>query len=186
VTAIPAATASRKGRPLRIRPAAAADLPRLVEIETGPQTTRYLGVTGRQFHDRALADGDQEQIVAESGGTVVGFVVLAGLRTGGGRIELRRIVVSHDQRGTGHGRRLFRAAVERAYSRHGARQVWLDVKPDNATGLALYESEGLVRNGTIADPMDPGGAPLLLMAYPSRPGWLRTGPAGRLHRMVTE
>lgn len=150
----------------RIRLATVDDLATIVRIEAGPQTTRYLTVTGRAYHDRALADPDQEQLVGEAGGAVVGFVVLAGLREGAGRVELRRIVIAHQHRGAGHGRALFRAAVSRAYQHHGARQVWLDVKPDNARGRALYSSEGFVQEGTIPDPMDPAGRLLLLAHTP--------------------
>ena len=153
---------------LRIRLATAADLNALVGLETGPDTARYLGLIGREFHERALADPDQEQIVGELAGEVAGFAVLAGLRTDGGRIELRRIVLGDAYRGRGHGRALFRAAVARAYRRHGATQLWLDVKPDNAKARALYRSEGLTETGTIADPTDPDGV-LLLMAYSTPP-----------------
>lgn len=158
---------------LRTRSAGAKDLETLVALETGPDTARYLGVTGLDFHGAVLADPDQEHIVGElddaaSGTVIVGFVVLAGLRDGGGRIELRRIVLSHTHRGAGHGRALFRAAVRRAFGRHGASGLWLDVKPENKRGRALYESEGLVRTGTIPDPTEPGGV-LLLMAYPNPP-----------------
>jgi diamine N-acetyltransferase len=158
---------------LRTRPATAADLETLVALETGPDTARYLGITGLGFHRAVLADPDQEHIVGEledaAGRAVtVGFVVLAGLREGGGRIELRRIVLSHAHRGGGHGRALFRAAVRRAFREHGAAGLWLDVKPENERGRALYESEGLVRTGTVPDPTEPGGV-LLLMAYPKPP-----------------
>ena len=158
---------------LRTRPATANDLETLVALETGPDTARYLGVTGLGYHQAALADPDQEHIVAElddvAGATVVvGFVVLAGLREGGGRIELRRIVLAHTHRGGGHGRALFRAAVRRAFRHHGATGLWLDVKPENKRGRALYESEGLALTGTIPDPTEPGGV-LLLMAYLNPP-----------------
>lgn len=154
---------------LVIRLATAGDIGAMVEIETEPGAARYLGETGRAFHERALADPDQEQIVAGAGAgaDLVGFVVLAGLRHGAGRVELRRIAVARDHRGAGYGRRLFRAAVARAYRRHGARQVWLDVKPHNASALALYSSEGFVPDGTIPDPTEPGGVLQLLTHTPT-------------------
>ncbi|MFV2083635.1 GNAT family N-acetyltransferase [Micromonospora sp. LOL_021] len=152
-----------------VRPATVDELDTLVGIEQGPETTRYLGITGRAYHERAYADPDQEQIVAEAGTSVVGFVVLAGLRRPDRVVELRRIVVSHRHRGAGYGRRLFRAAVARAYRVHGARQVWLDVKPDNARGRTLYASEGFVPDGTIPDPMCPDGVLLLMRHTPQPP-----------------
>lgn len=149
-----------------IRPATAGDLDAMIVLEAEPEAARFLGVLGRPFHDRALADPDQEQLVAEIGGALAGFVVLAGLLHGDGRIELRRIVVARTHRGAGWGRRLFRTAVARAYQRHDARQVWLDVKPGNARALMLYTSEGFVPCGTIPDPTEPGGTLKLLVHTP--------------------
>ena len=50
---------------LRTRPATAKDLETLVALETGPDTARYLGVTGLGYHRTVLADPDQEHIVGE-------------------------------------------------------------------------------------------------------------------------
>lgn len=149
-----------------IRLATVDDFDLLVELEQGPDTAHYLTETGRRYHDRAFADPDQEQIVMPTDGTLLGFVVLAGLRRPDRVVELRRIVVSHRHRGAGHGRRLFRAAVSRAYRVHRASQVWLDVKPDNARGRALYGSEGFVPDGTIPDPMCTDGVLLLMRHTP--------------------
>ncbi|MFY1636704.1 GNAT family N-acetyltransferase [Solwaraspora sp. WMMB335] len=153
---------------LTVRTAALADITGMTEMESGPETARYLGRIGRAYHERAMADPDQEQIVAEVGDTLVGFVVLAGLRNPDRQVELRRIVVAHSHRGTGQGRALFRAAVSRAYHQHNACQVWLDVKPDNAKGRALYDSEGFVLDGTIPDPMDETGVLLLMRHIPGK------------------
>lgn len=152
---------------LHIRHAMHADIAAMVALETAPDARRYLGIVGRQFHESALANPDQEQLVAELGGKVVGFAVLAGIRDGGGRLELRRIIMGGDHRGCGYGRLLFRAAVARAYQCHGAKQVWLDAKPDNTVALTLYASEGFVRNGTVPDPVDPDGLLVVLVHTPS-------------------
>lgn len=152
---------------LCIRQATLEDVPILAEMEAVPGTRRYLGVIGREFHQGAVTDPDMDEIVADVGGEVTGFAVLAGLRTGEGRIELRRIVIDDSHRGGGYGRLLFRAAVSQAYQQHGAREVWLDVKPDNTVALTLYVSEGFVRRGTVPDPVDPEGELLLLVHTPS-------------------
>jgi diamine N-acetyltransferase len=71
-----------------IRPGTAADLAGGAALETGPDTARWLGETGLAWHERALADPDQEHLVAEEDGHLAGFAVLAGLRDGGPAIEL--------------------------------------------------------------------------------------------------
>lgn len=78
--------------------------------------------------------------------------MLAGVRNGGGAIELRRMVVSSAFRGTGRGRELLRAAVAHSRREHRATHVWLDVKVRNLRARRLYESEGFTPARTI-----PGG-----------------------------
>lgn len=153
------------GPALTMRTARPGDLDEITRIEVGPDTTPYLGVTGREYHLRAYGDDDQEHLVAVAGTTVTGFVLVAGLRTGGGRIELRRIVLAHEHRGRGYGRAMVRAAVAHAHERYDARSVWLDVKPGNHRARALYTSEGFRPDGTIPDPQEPS-AVLLLMTRP--------------------
>lgn len=122
--------------------------------EADTDTARWLGETGRSWHERALADPDQHHLVAEDAGTAAGFVVMAGVRDGGSSIELRRMVISPAVRGTGRGRELLRAALAHAAREHRAAQVWLDVKAHNLRARGLYESEGFTLARTIT-----GGAP---------------------------
>jgi ribosomal protein S18 acetylase RimI-like enzyme len=162
---------------LAVRAAAASDVDWLVATESTAGTRCYLGIIGRTHHEKTLRDPDQEQLVFSVGDTRVGFVVLAGLQTGGDSIELRRIVVADEHRGKGHGRAVFRSAVDRAFGFHRARRVWLDVKPNNARGLALYESEGFEHAGTIPDPTAADDVLLLMQT---------TRPTNHAHRPPAE
>jgi diamine N-acetyltransferase len=114
----------------------------MAELETHADTACWLGHTGLAWHERAFADPRQEHLIAVRGGRLVGFTVLAGLRHAEGIVELRRIVVSAGHRHTGIGRGLLLAAMARAYDRHAARRIWLDVKEDNLNARKLYVSEG--------------------------------------------
>jgi ribosomal protein S18 acetylase RimI-like enzyme len=144
-----------------IRPGTAADIDGVVALEAGPDTAGWLGETGRSWHLRVLTDPHAEHLVATGQATgqdsdIAGFAVLAGLHRPDQVIELRRMVIAAERRGTGLGRRLLRAAVARAYEHHAARRVWLDVKDDNVRAQALYESEGFVVDRT------PAGAPVAI------------------------
>jgi diamine N-acetyltransferase len=127
---------------LTLRPTGADDLGRVVAIEAAADTAQWLGETGWAWHERARADPDQDHVVVELDGVVVGFGVMAGLRTADRVIELRRMVVHPEFRGCGLGRSLLRSMRRRAHALHGASRVWLDVKPDNRRARKLYESEG--------------------------------------------
>lgn len=135
---------------LTLRTTSHADLVHVVAWETQAETFLWLGETGHTWHERAVADPDQEHLIAEDAGAAAGFAVLAGVRTGDGAIELRRMVVSPAFRGTGRGRALLRAALAHARREHRAARVWLDVKPRNVRARRLYESEGFVLTRTIA------------------------------------
>jgi ribosomal protein S18 acetylase RimI-like enzyme len=172
-----------------IRPGMAADIDAVAALETEPDTAGWLGETGRAWHLRILANPGAEHLVATSppaapatrdDGDIAGFAVLASLHRPDRVIELRRMVIAADRRGTGLGRRLLRAAVARAYDQHGAQRVWLDVKDDNVRAQALYESEGFVIERTPAGEavaVASGGRRFIIMVHdgiattrPSQPG----------------
>lgn len=132
-----------------------ADLDAVVELEAEPAAARWLCEIGRDWHDRAMADPAQEHVVAVEDGEVLGFGVLAGLERADKAVEVRRIVVSGAHAGRGHGRALLRELVTRAYTAHGARRVWLDVKAGNDVAHDLYLAEGFV------DEPDAGAAPFV-------------------------
>jgi diamine N-acetyltransferase len=156
-----------------MRPTTAADLDRVLAIEAGADTIEWLCDTGRSWHERVLADPDQEHLVAEYDGAVVGFGVLVGRRSGAGVVELRRMAMSSAHRGGGLGRGLLRELVGRARDHFGARRVWLDVKAHNTRARRLYETEGFVRYetrvGVIAEP-DGSTSDLVLMRRELEPG----------------
>lgn len=133
-----------------LRATTTADLAEVVAWEADVETVSWLGVTGLAWHERALADSDQEHLVAVRARTLVGFVVLAGLSDGDGAVELRRMVVGPNLRGAGYGRALLTAALTRAYRDHRAHGIWLDVRVHNQRARNLYESEGFVPAQTLA------------------------------------
>jgi diamine N-acetyltransferase len=137
---------------LTLRGTTSADFLEVTGWEADGDTAVWLGETGRRWHERALADPDQQHLIAEDAGRPAGFVVLAGVRSGGGSVELRRMVVSAGFRGAGRGRELLQAAVAHARREHHAAAVWLDVKVGNLRARRLYESEGFTPTRTI-----PGG-----------------------------
>jgi diamine N-acetyltransferase len=155
---------------LRLRPTGAADMAELAAMEADPDTGRWLGETGLRWHERALADPDQEHLAAWAGSELAGFVVLAGLRRADRSIELRRMVIAPRFRGAGRGRALLAAALGRAREQHRARLVWLDVKAGNLRARSLYAAAGFTLARTQPGTGQPGPEDLLIMEHPGPPG----------------
>ncbi|MEU8133610.1 GNAT family N-acetyltransferase [Streptodolium elevatio] len=120
------------------------DLDTIITLEAEPDAARWLCDIGRTWHDLALVDPAQEHVVVLEDDRVVGFGVLAGLAREDKAVEVRRIVVGTAHTGHGHGRALLRELLTRAYTVHGARRVWLDVKAGNDRAHGLYLAEGFV------------------------------------------
>jgi diamine N-acetyltransferase len=152
---------------LALRPSTEDDLRNLTGWEAEPDTALWLGETGAAWHARALADPDQDHLIALEGAAPVGFAVLAGL-SGGKHLELRRMLLRPAHRGAGRGRGLLKAALEWAYQHRGAEGVWLDVKAHNHRARALYESTGFavtrILNGAITE-ADGSRSDLIVMTH---------------------
>ena len=72
---------------------------------------------------------------------------LIGLDRHSERFELRRIAIT--DKGKGYGREAITALMDYAFTELGMNKFWLDVYPDNKTGIALYESLGLKKEGVL-------------------------------------
>ncbi|PZG06412.1 GNAT family N-acetyltransferase [Nonomuraea aridisoli] len=159
---------------MRTRATTAEDLACLTAWENDPGTSAWLGEVGRAWHERALADPDQDHLVAEHDGAASGFAVLAGVRRPDQVVELRRMVIDPAGRGAGLGRALLRAVLARAYDHHGAGRVWLDVKAHNQRARALYASEGFEVTDVLAGAVtEHDGTPtdlIIMIHQPSRAG----------------
>lgn len=82
-------------------------------------------------------------VVATARDAIVGY---AGLRAVGVEGDVQTIAVSPTHRGGGLGRRLL-AELEREARMRGVRELFLDVRDDNAGARALYEDIGFVEIG---------------------------------------
>jgi GNAT superfamily N-acetyltransferase len=121
-----------------IRIGTRADLAGVAALEASQDTAAWLGETGPGWHERAVADPGQEHLIAEQGGRLAGYAVLAGLRDTGRGVELRRMAVDPGLRGTGLGRGLLRAAVARPASTEPPASGWTS-RP-TTTGPGPYTS----------------------------------------------
>lgn len=150
--------------PVTLRRTGPDEIARVLEMEADDDTRGWLGDSSHRWHAAALRDPGREHLLVCSGGTgdVVGFVLLAGPRGTETGVELRRIVIAAGHRGRGFGRAALRAVIEWVFEGPAcdtafgtSDRLWLDVKPANERALALYASEGFVREREL--PVSPGG-----------------------------
>jgi ribosomal protein S18 acetylase RimI-like enzyme len=125
------------------RPTTRDDLEYVLALERAhvPNVTLWT----RDEHLSTLTDPDCLHLVIEHDGARAGYVILADLTLASRVRQLLRIVV--EPKGLGLGRATLRECARRAFTEHGARRLWLDVKVGNTRARALYESEGYVLDG---------------------------------------
>ena len=122
-----------------MRPAAAADLPRLVELEAAgfaePWSPEMLAAE--------LAHPCSVVLVAGGDRAPSGY---ACFRLGAGEAELLRVAVAPEARGRGIARRLIAAGFERLRAA-GLASCFLEVRPANVSALAVYHALGFEPRG---------------------------------------
>ena len=130
---------------MTIRPATAADLDAVVALEL---TCLGADAWSRGLVEQGIAAAlpTVSYLVAEvdgPGGTVVGHAVASAA---GDDAELQRIAVDPGYRRRGLASHLL-VAVEELAARDGATRLLLEVREDNTTAAAFYESRGFVEVG---------------------------------------
>ncbi|MGH3797090.1 MAG: ribosomal protein S18-alanine N-acetyltransferase [Pseudonocardiaceae bacterium] len=103
----------------------------------------------------ALAAG-HHYLAAREGGSLIGYAGLARLP---GEAEVHTLAVDPVHQGRGIGRALLRALLEHAVGD----TVFLEVRTDNESAIALYRSEGFAVIGTRRRYYRPSGADAFTM-----------------------
>ena len=124
-----------------IRPAVERDIDSLLPIEH--RCFHHDRLTRLDFH-RALKAKSAALLVAEEGGTVMGYALL---RIRGRQGHLESLAVDPPARRLGLGRSLLKAS-EQVVLERGALHMRLEIREDNPAALALYQSLGYRQHGT--------------------------------------
>jgi ribosomal-protein-alanine acetyltransferase len=128
---------------VRVRPAAAADLQRLLEIAAHSVTAAQWNAA--EYHRLFAPESLQDRVVlvAEEDAQVVGFIVA---RQTGPEWEIENIAVTGPARRRGLGTRLLGEFMDLARSR-GGREIFLEVRESNLAARALYGKWAFVEAG---------------------------------------
>jgi len=150
---------------VRIRPAAAADVDAVVELEL---TCLGADAWSRGLVEQGIAAAlpTVSYLVAEVHGVVVGHVVASAA---GDDAELQRIAVDPAYRRRGLAGELL-AAVEQRAAADGATRLLLEVREDNTAAAAFYESRGFVEVGRRRGYYRDGAAAVVLGKKVDRSG----------------
>jgi ribosomal-protein-alanine N-acetyltransferase len=148
-----------------IRPATAADLDAVVELEL---TCLGADAWSRGLVEQGIAAAlpTVSYLVAELDGVVVGHAVASAA---GDDAELQRIAVDPTYRRRGLAGELLTAVEQRAAA-DGATRLLLEVREDNATAAAFYESRGFVEVGRRRGYYRDGAAAVVLGKKVDRSG----------------
>jgi ribosomal-protein-alanine N-acetyltransferase len=154
-------------KPIRVRPAVAGDLSRLMQIASRSATAAQWSEDHYQqlFSPNRLALVIEENPNADSR-EVAGFIVA---RCAGDEWEIENIAVSGPARRRGLGSRLLGECLQQVRDRGGA-AVFLEVRESNHAARALYEKWAFIKSGRrkyyYQDPVEDA---LILKLYFSDP-----------------
>jgi ribosomal-protein-alanine N-acetyltransferase len=113
-------------------------------------------------------------VVVEEAGGLIGYAGLRAAR-GAADADIQTITIAAGGRGRGRGRALLRQLLEEA-ARRGVRDVFLEVRADNAVAQALYLSEGFAEVGRRPRYYQPDDVDAIVMKL-DLAGWLTRNSA---------
>ena len=138
------------------RPATEDDIPHIIEMEKDDANSPYIRCWTREKHLAAIEDTNIAQVMVETVDThtIVGFVILIGLKDADRNLEFKRIAIK--DKGRGYGRDAVQLIKKFAFEKAGVHRLWLEVIEYNDRARQLYESEGFVFEGTHRKSMKVG------------------------------
>ena len=138
---------------VRLRPTMLSDLDFVIQVETDSHNLPFITPWDRTQHEGAVRFPDFRHFIVEAGAdwAPAGFVILQGCRNPHRSVEMKRLVLRHDDQGQGLGRACVRVLKQLAFRDLHAHRFWLDVKQLNTRAQALYTSEGFVEEGRLRE-----------------------------------
>lgn len=131
------------------------ELTRLVNIEKiihiENDNSDFIGQYDYNGHKRVI-DSDDEihfSILDKADNSLIGHIILAGLKNKNDSIEFRRIVIS--KKGKGFGKDSISLIKKYCFENLKAHRIWLDVYSDNMRAIGLYKSQGFKNDGLLRE-----------------------------------
>lgn len=152
-----------KTKRLKIYEASDTDVDMIIEIEAHPENRDFLWVGTPEEHRDEIRDPNHLLLLFEDTDTetewdpiadgypsvprsIKGYA-LVRLNFKSNIFEIRRIAIT--EKGKGYGRESMEGLVKYAFEETETNRLWLDVYPDNISGINLYESLGMHKDGVL-------------------------------------
>ena len=132
--------------PLRLRPAAEADLDWIRALVTGEAAAPFLSTAAADGLPAALAAGELVVVEAAGGGDRVGAACVATVNRRSRIAAVQTLVVAPAARGRGMGAAILRAIARDAFGR-GIHRLEAEVYGFNAAALRSFAAAGFTREG---------------------------------------
>lgn len=133
---------------LNIIDATEADIQTIIKLESHKDNRDFVWSGTYEEHKAEIEDKNHLIFVfrRKDDNVIVGFALIK-LDFKSEIFELRRIVISHKR--IGYGKEVMTALIQYAFEEININRFWLDVYPDNAIGIKLYEGLGMHRDGVL-------------------------------------
>ncbi len=152
-----------KTKRLEIYEASDKDVDVIIEIESHPENRNYVWLGTPDEHRDEIKSPNYLLLLFEDTDTetewdpisrgypnvppsIKGFALI-NLNYKSNIFEIRRIAIT--EKGKGYGRESMEGLIRYAFEETETNRLWLDVYPDNISGIKLYESLGMHKDGVL-------------------------------------
>ncbi|MGI9545216.1 MAG: GNAT family N-acetyltransferase [Cyclobacteriaceae bacterium] len=133
---------------LKLVPTAPDDLPKVMEWESHPDNSPFIGAFSHERHQQVIADPNERHFKFINGQqNMIGYAIISGFKQDHRYFELRRIAIA--EKGKGYGRQALRLIKDYCFSEEACYRLWLDVYDFNQRARQLYLSEGFKEDGIL-------------------------------------
>lgn len=124
------------------------DIETIIKLESHVDNRKFIWNGTFEGHKAEIYDKNHLLFVfkRKEDNLIIGFALI-GLNFKSEIFELRRIAIS--DKGKGYGKEALAALLKYAFEELKSNRFWLDVYPDNAIGIKLYEGMGMHCDGVL-------------------------------------
>lgn len=123
----------------------------IFEMEKQDDNMKFVSTYDKMRHLEVIENKDEEHLTVwcKETHTLIGFIILAGVKNPNLSLEFRRIVI--EKKGKGTGRQCLQLIKSYCFNTLKFHRLWLDVFEDNSRAIHLYKSEGFIEEGRLRD-----------------------------------